>query len=70
MAIDVKTFKVAYIVVAFVVMLLAIVAALFHETYIALGFIVLASIIILCGSLVMSQMYKADSIRKFKKRGS
>jgi hypothetical protein len=44
LSMDVKTFKVAYISLAFLVALCAIAAAYFRQQYVALGLIVLASI--------------------------
>ncbi len=67
MALDVKTLKIAYISVAFLVALCAIAAAYFRQQYVALGLIVLASAIILCGSLLVSYMYKLEKAKELKK---
>jgi uncharacterized membrane-anchored protein len=64
---DPKTLKLAYIALAFLVMLGAIVAAYFHEQYVALGLIVLASAIILSGSVLVSYAYKIEKAKGPKK---
>jgi len=67
MALDIKTLKVGYISLAFLVMLGAIAAAYFHQQYVALGLIVLASAIILGGSLLASYMYRMEEAKELKK---
>lgn len=65
--IDMKTLKIAYITLAFLVTLCAIVAAYFRQQYVALGFIVLASAIILIGSMLLSYVYKIEKAKELKK---
>lgn len=60
---DAKSLKTAYIALAFLVMLGAIVAAYFHQKYIALGLIVLASAIILGGAMLVSYVYKIEKAK-------
>ncbi len=64
---DAKSLKAAYIALAFLAMLGAIAAAYFHEQYVALGLIVLASAIILGGSLLVSYTYKLEKAKGLKK---
>jgi hypothetical protein len=64
---DLKTLKIAYISLAFLVTLCAIAAAYYRQQYLALGLIVLASAVILCGSLLVSYMYKMDKAKGLKK---
>jgi multisubunit Na+/H+ antiporter MnhG subunit len=60
-----QTFKMAYIVLAVLVALLGLaIHFMFHEDLIALGLVVLASIIILVGSWLW-----ADQFRKRKLKG-
>jgi len=58
-----KTVKTAYIVVAALLAVCAIAAAYLHHTYIALGFIVLASAAILAGSLLVTYMLKNRKVK-------
>jgi uncharacterized membrane protein len=67
MAPGIKTLKVAYVSLAFLAMLCAIAAAYFRQQYVALLLIVLASAIILCGSLLVSYMYKMEKAKELKK---
>ncbi len=67
MALNAKTLKVAYVSLAFLAMACAIGAAYYRQQYIALGFIVLASAIILGGSLLASYMYKMEKAKELKK---
>lgn len=67
MAFEVKALKVAYISLAFLVTLCAIAAAYFHQQYVALFLIVLASAIILCGSILASYLYKMEKAKELKK---
>ena len=64
---DAKTFKATYIILALVIAACAIVASYFHQKYVALGLIILASIIILCGSILVSVMYKMEKQGDLKK---
>jgi uncharacterized membrane-anchored protein len=64
---DAKTIKIAYVVPAFLAMLGAIAAAYFHEQYVALGLIVLASAIILGGSLLVTYAFKMETARGRKR---
>jgi hypothetical protein len=67
MVLDAKTLKIAYISLAFLIMLCAIAAAYFRQQYVALGLIVLASAIILCGSILVSYVYKMEKAKELKK---
>jgi len=59
--------KVAYIVLAFLIALCAIVASYLRQYYIALGLIVLASAILLGGAMLVSYMYKMEKAEELKK---
>ncbi len=59
---DFKAVKTAYIAVAAVLAVCAIVSAYLHHQYIALGFIVLASAAILAGSLYVSYLMKRKQL--------
>jgi uncharacterized membrane-anchored protein len=64
---DAKTAKVSYIVLAFLIALCAIVASYFRQYYLTLGLIVLASAIILGGSILVSYLYKMEKSEELKK---
>jgi uncharacterized membrane protein len=64
---DIKSIKIAYISLAFLAMLCAVAAAYLRQQYIALGLIVLASAIILGGSLLVSYLYKLEKAKELKK---
>lgn len=59
--------KIAYIALAFLIALCAIVASYLHQYYIALGLIVLASAIIMGGAILVSYMYKMERAEELKK---
>lgn len=60
---DLKTVKTAYIVAAALLAVCAIVSAYLHHQYIALGFIVLASAIILIGAFFVSLLAKVGKTK-------
>ncbi len=59
-----RELKTAYIVPAFLAMVCAIVAAYFHQVYIALGFIVVAAILIVAGSMLVAEKLKKERLKK------
>ncbi|MCD1296209.1 hypothetical protein CUJ83_14495 [Methanocella sp. CWC-04] len=61
--IDKKTVKTAYVATAAILMVGALVSAFYDHDYIALGFIVAASAVILAGSLFMAYRRKVDKVR-------
>jgi len=67
LSLDVRTLKITYISLASLITICAIAAAYFRQQYIALGFIVLASAIILCGSVLVSYIYKLEKAKELKK---
>jgi general stress protein CsbA len=62
-----KDAKIAYIALAFLIALCAIVASYLQQYLIALGLIVLASAIILGGAILVSYMYKMEKAEELKK---
>jgi general stress protein CsbA len=62
-----KDTKIAYIALAFLIALCAIVASYLQQYYIALGLIVLASAIMLGGAILVSYMYKMEKAEELKK---
>ncbi len=63
---DAKTFKLAYILLAALAAVCAIIAALLQQKYVAVGFIVLASIIIMIGAMYFSSMVRKEKLDKLK----
>ena len=64
---DLKALRTAYIAVAAVIMLGAIVAAFLHNVYVAAGLIILDSIIIFLGSMFITRRLAEQEIKKLKK---
>ncbi len=62
-----KGLKIAYIALAFLIALGAIVASYLQQYYIALGLIVLASAIMLGGAILVSYTYKMEKAEELKK---
>lgn len=62
-----KDAKIAYIALAFLIALGAIVASYLRQYMIALGLIVLASAIMLGGAILVSYMYKMEKAEELKK---
>ena len=62
-----KDVKVAYIVLAFLLALCAIVASYLQQYYVALGLIVLASAIMLGGAFLISHLYRMEKAEELKK---
>lgn len=60
---DMKKVKVAYILISAALAVCAIVAAFLHHEYIALGFIVLASAVVLAGSYLVSYIYRMAKVK-------
>ncbi|WP_174591834.1 hypothetical protein [Methanocella conradii] len=67
MKMDSRTIKTAYISISFIAALCAIVASYFHQYYLALGLIILASAILLGGSLLFSYKYRMEKAEELKK---
>jgi len=67
MKIDSKTIKTAYIVLSFIAAICAIAASYLHQYYLALGLIVLASLILLAGSVLFSYRYRMERSEKLKR---
>lgn len=61
---DKKKVKIAYILLAASLMVCAVISAYFDQDYIALGFIVLASAVILAGAFLISYIYKFEKIKE------
>jgi hypothetical protein len=64
---DPKTFKMAYTIVAAFIALCAIVMALLRQYDIGVVLIVIGCIIIFIGSMVFSQMMKAQKMKELEK---
>jgi len=64
---DAKTLKISYIALAFLIALCAIAASYLRQYYVALGLIVLASIVILGGAILVSYMYKMEKAKELEK---
>lgn len=62
-----KGIKLWYVALALLAALGAIVASYFREYYVALALIVLASVIILAGSLLVSRAYRSEKAELLKK---
>ena len=64
---DIKTIRVAFIVVEAIIVLCAIVAAFLKIVYLAAGLIVLDGIIIFLGSIFITRKYNEEEIQKLKR---
>lgn len=64
---DAKTFKTAYILVALLVAVCAIVSSYLQHYYIAVGLIVLASAVMLLGAIYVSYLYRIERAKALEK---
>jgi hypothetical protein len=64
---DLKTVKAAYILLAILVGLAGVVSHFLGHDYIALGFIVVAALVILLGSFLISMIYRVQQSDKLGK---
>jgi len=55
---DLKTVKLTYLTIAGALTLCAIISALMHMKYVALGFLLAASIAIFLGSLILNFLFR------------
>ncbi len=67
MRLDSKTIKTAYIALSFIAAICAIAASYLHQYYLALGLIVLASLILLVGSFLFSYKYRMEKAEELKR---
>jgi multisubunit Na+/H+ antiporter MnhG subunit len=64
---DLKTVKAAYVLLAILIGLAGVVSHFLGHDYVALGFIVVAAMVILTGSFLVSMIFRVQQKDKFGK---
>ena len=64
LSLDIKRVRIAYMIVAALFALCAIVSAYLHHIYIATAFIVLASVTIFCGGMLISFLFRINKEKR------